>query len=65
MSNCPNCGAPIVADQCEYCGTRFSDGGLYPTQTMPRDAYDSYEKMIQSGVVTANEARALLGLNPI
>ena len=23
MTNCPNCGAPIVAAQCEYCGTRF------------------------------------------
>lgn len=23
MTNCPNCGAPIVADQCEYCGTVF------------------------------------------
>ena len=21
MTNCPNCGAPIVSYQCEYCGT--------------------------------------------
>lgn len=21
--NCPNCGAPIESDICEYCGTRF------------------------------------------
>lgn len=23
MTNCPNCGAPIVANQCEYCETVF------------------------------------------
>ena len=22
---CPNCGAPIRGDKCEYCGTRFYD----------------------------------------
>lgn len=25
MTNCPNCGAPIVASQCEYCGTMFPE----------------------------------------
>ena len=23
--NCPNCGAPITADVCQYCGTVFLD----------------------------------------
>lgn len=23
--NCPNCGAPITGDRCEYCGTLFYD----------------------------------------
>lgn len=23
MTNCPNCGAPVVSSQCEYCGTVF------------------------------------------
>ena len=23
MTNCPNCGAPITGDKCEYCGTVF------------------------------------------
>lgn len=23
--NCPNCGAPITGDKCEYCGTHFMD----------------------------------------
>lgn len=25
ISNCPNCGAPIVGNKCEYCGTIFKD----------------------------------------
>ena len=25
MLNCPNCGAPISGDRCEYCGTQFID----------------------------------------
>lgn len=24
-TNCPNCGAPIMKSQCEYCGTVFTD----------------------------------------
>lgn len=23
MTNCPNCGAVITGDKCEYCGTLF------------------------------------------
>ena len=23
--NCPNCGAPIIGDKCEYCGAMFID----------------------------------------
>lgn len=25
ITNCPNCGAPIVGNECEYCGTIFND----------------------------------------
>lgn len=25
MTNCPNCGAPIVGLVCEYCGTHHYD----------------------------------------
>lgn len=25
MTNCPNCGAPITKETCEYCGTVFVD----------------------------------------
>ena len=23
--NCPNCGAPLVSEKCQYCGTLFYD----------------------------------------
>lgn len=23
QTNCPNCGAPIIHNKCDYCGTRF------------------------------------------
>ena len=23
LLNCPNCGAPVTGQKCEYCGTRF------------------------------------------
>ena len=23
LCNCPNCGAPIKSEECEYCGTNF------------------------------------------
>lgn len=25
MTNCPNCGAPLVGGRCEYCGTISPD----------------------------------------
>lgn len=27
MTNCPNCGAPIVGPKCEYCDTVFKKSG--------------------------------------
>lgn len=27
--NCPNCGAPITGDRCEYCGTLHREGGAW------------------------------------
>lgn len=29
MTNCPNCGAPIISSQCEYCGTTFGRSSEY------------------------------------
>ncbi len=29
--NCPNCGAPITSDHCEYCGSVFYDWAAIDT----------------------------------
>lgn len=63
IGNCPNCGAPIRGDECPYCGTMFTknmtgipiydvDGTLITT-------------LLSNGLITANEARERLGLDPI
>lgn len=64
MTNCPNCGAPITSHQCEYCGTMFN--------TLKQCDHDDIlgmhktaERLLASGVITANEARELCGLDRI
>lgn len=32
--NCPNCGAPISADRCPYCGTVFYDFSCIDTESV-------------------------------
>lgn len=56
MNNCPNCGAPIVAPVCDYCGTRHYYG--------PEDVEVTSKivNAVESGLMTPNEARGLLGL---
>lgn len=61
MANCPNCGAPIVADQCEYCGTVFRT--LIKCSHDALKCHETVERLLASGIVTANEARELCGLN--
>ena len=34
ISNCPNCGAPIVGNKCEYCGTIFDNISLNYNQIL-------------------------------
>ena len=57
MSNCPNCGAPIVAPVCDYCGTRhwgFEQVSGHPASKVTQ--------MLDQGLITANEARRMMGL---
>lgn len=28
-TNCPNCGAPITSNKCEYCGTNFEASAIW------------------------------------
>lgn len=62
IGNCPNCGAPIRGDECPYCGTVF---------TRKYDGYELYDPygnyittLLRSNILTANEARSLIGLPP-
>lgn len=61
--NCPNCGAPIRGDECPYCGTAFTrkqeDTPIY-------DRNGNYiTTLLDRGLMTTNEARALLNLPPV
>lgn len=62
IGNCPNCGAPIRGDECQYCGTVF---------TRKHDGCDLYDPhgnyittLLRSNLLTPNEARQLIGLPP-
>ena len=63
MTNCPNCGAPIVSTKCEYCGTVFS-GWKPPKDCVPEvdilKEQEAIVRMVQTGLMTANEARLAL-----
>lgn len=46
MSNCPNCGAPIVGPSCEYCGTIF-DLDYLKQLTRRRSDAETYNKVVK------------------
>lgn len=46
MSNCPNCGAPITGDRCEYCGTVFRK----EKQESKRIAADDFADALRSAI---------------
>ncbi len=58
MTNCPNCGAPIISSECEYCGTRF-----FISQN--DSLCVSYANLASYQCLTANEVRKLFGLDEI
>ena len=56
LMNCKNCGAPLSSYpcKCEYCGTVYGK----------EDADDILVKF-ESGIITANEARRMIGLQSL
>lgn len=56
MSNCPNCGAPIIAPVCDYCGTRH-----YGFEQVPGHPAQKVAQLLDNGLITVNEAREMLG----
>lgn len=71
-TNCPNCGAPIepISSKCPYCDTPYTlkllETFVGPAEVRPilyaDDKPIEYAKLIESGVMTPNEARELVGL---
>ena len=61
IDNCPNCGAPLHGDECEYCGTAFTR----KNEGIPiYDPYGNYvTTLFAKGILTYNEARKLCGLD--
>lgn len=70
-TNCPNCGAPVDlhAEKCAYCDTPYLRAPCI-TQTADTITIDfdviqlsaAAAKAFQSGLITPNEARRLVGL---
>lgn len=50
MSNCPNCGAPIISAKCEYCGT-VHDAVKHKANI------EEIKKLYEASVLTANQIR--------
>ena len=68
IGNCPNCGAPIRGDECQYCGTAFTRKHEMPIYEKYTDIYDPYGNyittLLHSNILSPNEARQLLNLPP-
>lgn len=60
MSNCPNCGAPITGDRCEYCGTVFRK----EKQEIKRIADEDLADALRSAI-KMNDARIDIGTSEI
>lgn len=70
MHNCPNCGAPITGPKCEYCGTVFWDRRkelIENTVTLQMQIANTncLQKCIEAAIMTPNQARRMMGLDPI
>lgn len=49
VTNCPNCGAPVESNQCEYCGTYifdFSKIELYKPCWLSVDLGDGVKRLV-------------------
>lgn len=71
MINCPNCGAPITGDKCEYCGSNF--GHLNSeirrlqneTQAIRLQMEQEHMLAVAIGVLTPNDIRKEIGFKSI
>ena len=75
-TNCPNCGAVVepAESRCPYCGTAYPrpkrQKVAYAIATVPEAQEDPHtlaqevQRLMAAGILTANEARAHMGLPP-
>lgn len=49
--NCPNCGAPIVGDKCEYCGTVFKFVNEKKKTILPPNHYKQLDQIRKDEIV--------------
>lgn len=67
-TNCPNCGAPVdLAESCcPYCDTPYiSKVDAYTPMEDKLAIIEELNRKMAAGILTGNEARALLGLPPV
>lgn len=70
LTNCPNCGAPVdlAATSCAYCDTPYTWRAA--AAPAPADGLDACQvekitRALAAGIMTQNQARAMLGLPPV
>lgn len=51
MTNCPNCGAPLVGGRCEYCGTLSPDAEK-KIQELRRQMYEISQYKMASDAIS-------------
>ena len=59
-TNCPNCGAPITGDKCEFCGTLFRNEAatVFGMSTAEAaEAFNRLAKLIGTGAISSNDVR--------
>lgn len=77
LTNCPNCGAVVepAESRCPYCGTPYprdrkagtavivTGGPVFPPDEQ-QALVEALHRQLVAGIMTPNEARALMGLPP-
>lgn len=67
LTNCPNCGAPVDLAEtcCPYCDTPYIQKvDAYTPMEDKLAIMNELNRTMVAGIMTPNEARALLGLPP-
>lgn len=64
VTNCKNCGAPLVNSKCVYCETEYS-GNEFGIPIYSAETGEYITTLLPPEMLTPNEARKLAGLREI